>query len=342
MGTMENFDCPVCLEALKPPIFQCFNGHLLCRSCLRAIERSHNKACPTCLVLLGDRRIRCLEADRRAEEIKRPRRLSPTPRETILPESALRAVRKFSTATCPTAQPFRLALRETVFETCVIKIADEILQGPIVCAGATYQIQSISWSMGLDDFESLVEAFLRKRSTPPRSITELRDAGVYPLNTGTRAAAAYVSATDDTLVDKAVRLLQSCIAADLPHVRFVMGADRAARHYAVSPPLGTRWVSLSIEEDENKLLIIFEVFDDRYRERLDSCGVVGVYKDNNFELEVDTRRFISETDRVARLLRDVFHHLVMRVTLPEARELAPATAKFLTYVQRRIPCIEFD
>jgi len=270
--------------------------------------------------------------------------LSPTPRETVLPESALRAVRKFSAAACPKAQPFRLAerLRETIFETHVIKIADEILHGPIVCAGATYQIQIICWSFGLDDFEALVEAFLRKRSTPPRSITELRDAGVYPLNTGTRAAAAYVSATDDTLVEKAVRLLQNCIGADLPHVRFVMGAERAARYYAVPPPNNSRWVSLSIEEDENKLLIIFEVFDDRYRERLDSCGVVGVYKDNNFELEVDTRRYLPETDRVARLLRDVFKNLVMRVTMPAARELAPSTAKFLTYMQRHLPSIEFD
>ncbi len=194
----------------------------------------------------------------------------------------------------------------------------------------------------MDDFESIVEAFLRKRSTPPRSITELRDAGVYPLNTGTRAAAAYVSATDDTLVDKTVCLLQSCIGADFPHDRFVMGAERTARYYAVPPPIGTRWVSLSIEEDENKLRIIFEGFDDRYRERLDSCGVVGVYKDDNFELEVDTRRYLPETGRVARLLRDVFKNLVMRVTLPAARELAPATAKFLTYMQRRIPSIEFD
>ena len=102
--------------------------------------------------------------------------MSPTPRETVLPESALRAVRKLSAATCPKAQPFRLALRETVFETYVIKIADEILHGPIVCAGATYQIQIISWSFGLDDFESIVEAFLRKRSIPPRSITKLRPA----------------------------------------------------------------------------------------------------------------------------------------------------------------------
>ena len=152
----DRFECQVCLEALKPPIFQCFNGHLFCRSCLRAIKRNHSKACPTCRVPLGDRRIRCLEADRRAEEIKRPRLLSPTPRETVLPESALRAVRKFSAATCPKVQPFRPALPETVLETYVIKIADQMLQGPIVCTGATYQIQIISWSFGLDDFESIV------------------------------------------------------------------------------------------------------------------------------------------------------------------------------------------
>ncbi len=68
----------------------------------------------------------------------------------------------------------------------------------------------------------------------------------------------------------------------------------------------------------------------------------GVYKDNNFELEVDTRRYPPETERVARLLRDVFKNLVMRVTMPAARELAPSTAKFLTYMQRHLPSIEFD
>ena len=71
--------------------------------------------------------------------------------------------------------------------------------------------------------------------------------------------------------------------------------------------------------------------------------MVGVYKaDGKFELEIDTGRFSSETDRVARLLRDVFKNLVMRVTLPAARELAPSTAKFLTYLQRHIPSIEFE
>ena len=62
-----DLECPVCLEQLRPPIFQCVNGHLVCQKCLVRIETSTRK-CPTCRMAFTDR-IRSLQADRRAEEL---------------------------------------------------------------------------------------------------------------------------------------------------------------------------------------------------------------------------------------------------------------------------------
>lgn len=51
-------ECPVCLETIPPPAFQCCNGHTLCSGC-----RSLTDRCPVCRVALGPRG-RCLLADK--------------------------------------------------------------------------------------------------------------------------------------------------------------------------------------------------------------------------------------------------------------------------------------
>ncbi|XP_017002973.2 uncharacterized protein [Drosophila takahashii] len=51
-------ECPVCLEVIKPPGWQCCNGHVLCNNC-----RSRSVKCPVCRVPLGPRG-RCLLSDK--------------------------------------------------------------------------------------------------------------------------------------------------------------------------------------------------------------------------------------------------------------------------------------
>lgn len=43
-------ECPVCLESVSPPAWQCCHGHLLCSGC-----RSRSDRCPMCRVPLGPR-----------------------------------------------------------------------------------------------------------------------------------------------------------------------------------------------------------------------------------------------------------------------------------------------
>ncbi|KAJ8500513.1 hypothetical protein OPV22_011065 [Ensete ventricosum] len=54
----ELLECPVCLNAMYPPIHQCSNGHTLCSGCK---PRVHNR-CPTCRHELGN--IRCLALEK--------------------------------------------------------------------------------------------------------------------------------------------------------------------------------------------------------------------------------------------------------------------------------------
>ena len=43
-------ECPVCLESVQPPVWQCCHGHLLCSGC-----RTRSDRCPLCRVPLGPR-----------------------------------------------------------------------------------------------------------------------------------------------------------------------------------------------------------------------------------------------------------------------------------------------
>ncbi|KAG8657765.1 E3 ubiquitin-protein ligase SINAT2 isoform X1 [Manihot esculenta] len=59
-------ECPVCMNLMCPPIYQCPNGHTLCSYCK---ARIHN-ACPTCRGELGN--IRCLALEKVAESLELP------------------------------------------------------------------------------------------------------------------------------------------------------------------------------------------------------------------------------------------------------------------------------
>ncbi|KAF8113776.1 hypothetical protein N665_0045s0021 [Sinapis alba] len=50
-------DCPICMEPLSIPIFQCDNGHLACSSCCPKLK---NK-CPSCALPVGHSRCRAME-----------------------------------------------------------------------------------------------------------------------------------------------------------------------------------------------------------------------------------------------------------------------------------------
>ncbi|CAO2174430.1 unnamed protein product [Urochloa humidicola] len=43
---LEVLDCPVCFEPLRPPIFQCAVGHLICSSCFSKLPNP--KKCHHC------------------------------------------------------------------------------------------------------------------------------------------------------------------------------------------------------------------------------------------------------------------------------------------------------
>ncbi|EDW58326.2 uncharacterized protein [Drosophila virilis] len=51
-------ECPVCCDVIKPPGWQCCNGHVLCSNC-----RNRSEKCPVCRVPLGPRG-RCLLSDK--------------------------------------------------------------------------------------------------------------------------------------------------------------------------------------------------------------------------------------------------------------------------------------
>lgn len=57
-SVLQLLECPVCLETIPPPAFQCCHGHVLCGRC-----RSRADKCPVCRVSLGPKG-RCLLADK--------------------------------------------------------------------------------------------------------------------------------------------------------------------------------------------------------------------------------------------------------------------------------------
>lgn len=51
-----SLDCPVCMEPVAPPIFQCNEGHIICEDCKKRVT-----TCPECRAPLGTCRARLLE-----------------------------------------------------------------------------------------------------------------------------------------------------------------------------------------------------------------------------------------------------------------------------------------
>ncbi|XP_052867522.1 uncharacterized protein LOC128273567 [Anopheles cruzii] len=56
-GIAGLLECPVCLEIIRPPSWQCTHGHLICTAC-----RAKTGKCPICREVLG--RSRCIVADK--------------------------------------------------------------------------------------------------------------------------------------------------------------------------------------------------------------------------------------------------------------------------------------
>eukprot|EP00918_Siedleckia_nematoides_P079069 GHVU01173162.1.p3 GENE.GHVU01173162.1~~GHVU01173162.1.p3 ORF type:complete len:113 (+),score=11.75 GHVU01173162.1:411-749(+) len=54
--TLELLECPLCLETMGPPVFQCREGHTHCNECLAKV-----KHCPICRLDGVDIRCRALE-----------------------------------------------------------------------------------------------------------------------------------------------------------------------------------------------------------------------------------------------------------------------------------------
>lgn len=50
-------DCPICLDPLCTPVFQCENGHIACSSCCNKVKRK----CPSCCMPIGYNRCRAIE-----------------------------------------------------------------------------------------------------------------------------------------------------------------------------------------------------------------------------------------------------------------------------------------
>ena len=56
---LDQLECPVCMEIILPPIFQCDAGHLICEACKSRLTLP--KKCLECRTKLGDTRNRVLE-----------------------------------------------------------------------------------------------------------------------------------------------------------------------------------------------------------------------------------------------------------------------------------------
>ncbi|KAJ0873522.1 putative transcription factor C2H2 family [Helianthus annuus] len=50
-------DCPICLDPLSTPVFQCENGHIACSLCCSKVKRK----CPSCCMPIGYNRCRAIE-----------------------------------------------------------------------------------------------------------------------------------------------------------------------------------------------------------------------------------------------------------------------------------------
>ncbi|XP_048552812.1 E3 ubiquitin-protein ligase SINA-like 7 [Triticum urartu] len=64
----DTLDCPICFHTLRPPVFQCAAGHVLCSSCHDRLRQS--RKCPECSVATGFSR--CYAVDRILRAVRVP------------------------------------------------------------------------------------------------------------------------------------------------------------------------------------------------------------------------------------------------------------------------------
>ncbi|CAG7837009.1 unnamed protein product [Allacma fusca] len=55
----SEYECPICFDELSTPIFQCYEGHLLCQICIEKVT-----TCPFCKEQIPPRRIRNREIEK--------------------------------------------------------------------------------------------------------------------------------------------------------------------------------------------------------------------------------------------------------------------------------------
>ncbi|CAN6326722.1 unnamed protein product [Urochloa humidicola] len=69
---IDALDCSVCYLPLKPPIFQCINGHAVCSPCRDKLKATGKSKCHVCRIPLGSYNIRCHAMERLVESIRVP------------------------------------------------------------------------------------------------------------------------------------------------------------------------------------------------------------------------------------------------------------------------------
>ncbi|CAN6358575.1 unnamed protein product [Urochloa humidicola] len=72
---IDALDCGVCYPPpppLKPPIFQCINGHAVCSPCRDKLKHTGKGKCHVCRIPLGSYNIRCHAMERLVDSIRVP------------------------------------------------------------------------------------------------------------------------------------------------------------------------------------------------------------------------------------------------------------------------------
>ncbi|CAN6340661.1 unnamed protein product [Urochloa humidicola] len=69
---IDAFDCGVCYLPLKPPIFQCINGHAVCSPCRDKLKATGKGKCHVCRIVLGSYNTRCQAVERVVESVRVP------------------------------------------------------------------------------------------------------------------------------------------------------------------------------------------------------------------------------------------------------------------------------
>lgn len=60
----DTLDCPICLESLFPPVYQCQNGHMACAGCCKMLDKG---TCPSCALPIGTNR--CIAVEKIIESL---------------------------------------------------------------------------------------------------------------------------------------------------------------------------------------------------------------------------------------------------------------------------------